>query len=275
MVVYLLLARRPARSRACSDRVAAHARPAAARRRAASLAFIYLPLARDRGSTRSTTSVAGWPIDGFTTKWFRPAWHDEDVRDALWLSVQGGARRDRVALVLGTLALARGRALPLLRPRDDLVPGRPADRAAGDHHRHRAATHRTRPVGIDVRAADDRDRARDLLHRHRLQQRGRAAAADVAARSRRRRPTSAPTAGRRSATSRCPRCDGAPRRRPARLRALVRRGDRHHFTAGAQQTLPIWIFANLVAAERAADRQRRRAVRDRCLDRSRSGSRSG
>ena len=33
---------------------------------------------------------------------------------------------------------ARRLALPLLRPRDDLVPGHPADRAAGDRHRHGA-----------------------------------------------------------------------------------------------------------------------------------------
>ena len=36
------------------------------------------------------------------------------------------------------------------------------------------------------------------------------------------------------------------RRRPARLRPLLRRDHRHHFTIGAgEETLPIWIFSNL------------------------------
>ena len=65
------------------------------------------------------------------------------------------------------------------------------------------------------------------------------------ARWRRRRWTWAPTAGRRSATSRCQRRHRAGGRRPAGLRALVRRGDRHHFTAGSQDTLPLWIFQQL------------------------------
>ena len=40
--------------------------------------------------------------------------------------------------------------------------------------------------------------------------------------------------------------DRAGRRRPARLRALVRRDHRHLFTIGAgEETLPIWIFNNL------------------------------
>ncbi len=38
------------------------------------------------------------------------------------------------------------------------------------------------------------------------------------------------------------------------------------FTSGAQQTLPIWMFATLFRPGRAADRERRRVVRDRGLD---------
>jgi putative spermidine/putrescine transport system permease protein len=53
-----------------------------------------------------------WPIENFSTKWFSVAYHDQDVRDALWLSLKAGLGATAVALVLGTLvslALSRFR----------------------------------------------------------------------------------------------------------------------------------------------------------------------
>ena len=39
-------------------------------------------------SSLGTRWFGGWLPAGFTTKWFGVAWHDPQVRDALWLSVR-------------------------------------------------------------------------------------------------------------------------------------------------------------------------------------------
>jgi putative spermidine/putrescine transport system permease protein len=79
-----------------------------------------------------------WPPPGLTTQWFAVTWNRPDVWQALTLSVQVAAISTAIALVLGTLCAAASRAR-VLRPRDDLAAGHPADRAARHHHRHRAA----------------------------------------------------------------------------------------------------------------------------------------
>jgi putative spermidine/putrescine transport system permease protein len=48
--------------------------------------------------------VQSWPIAGFSLKWFRVTWHDPQVRQALWLSVRVGLLATAVALVLGSMA---------------------------------------------------------------------------------------------------------------------------------------------------------------------------
>ena len=78
------------------------------------------------------------------------------------------------------------------------------------------------------------------------------------ARSSRRRWTSAPTAGRRSASSsaRCSR----RRSSPAALLAFALSFDEvivTMFTAGAQNTLPIWILGNIRRGQQLPERERR------------------
>jgi putative spermidine/putrescine transport system permease protein len=46
--------------------------------------------------------VETWPIKGFTLHWFSVAWHDPDVRAAFLLSIRVGVAAMAVALVLGT-----------------------------------------------------------------------------------------------------------------------------------------------------------------------------
>ena len=48
------------------------------------------------------SNVQSWPITSFTTHWFGDAWNNQDVRDALWLSVKVGLLATGVAIVLGT-----------------------------------------------------------------------------------------------------------------------------------------------------------------------------
>jgi len=68
------------------------------------LAFIYVPLfviglyAFNRNVTQK------WPIENYSTRWFSVAFDDEAVRDALTLSVLAALGATAVALILGTLA---------------------------------------------------------------------------------------------------------------------------------------------------------------------------
>jgi putative spermidine/putrescine transport system permease protein len=74
--------------------------------------WLWIPLAIMGVYAFNTSNIQSWPIPGFTTKWFSEAWHDPEVRDALWLSVRAGLFATFVALVLGSLAafgLARTR----------------------------------------------------------------------------------------------------------------------------------------------------------------------
>jgi putative spermidine/putrescine transport system permease protein len=67
------------------------------------LAFIYLPLILIALYAFNQSVTQGWPIENYSTKWFSVAFHDEGVRDALWLSVRAALGATAVALVLGTL----------------------------------------------------------------------------------------------------------------------------------------------------------------------------
>lgn len=66
--------------------------------------FLWIPLAIMGVYAFNASNIQSWPIPGFTTKWFSEAWHDEEVRTALWLSLRAGLFATAVALVLGTLA---------------------------------------------------------------------------------------------------------------------------------------------------------------------------
>jgi putative spermidine/putrescine transport system permease protein len=71
---------------------------------AVTLAFIYLPLILIAVYAFNKSVTQSWPIHTFTTKWFSTAYHDPGVRQALWLSVRAALGATAVALVLGTLA---------------------------------------------------------------------------------------------------------------------------------------------------------------------------
>ena len=48
--------------------------------------------------------MQSWPIAGLTTKWFAPAIHNGDMQQALWLSLKAAALATAIALVLGSAA---------------------------------------------------------------------------------------------------------------------------------------------------------------------------
>jgi len=71
---------------------------------AATLVFIYVPLAVVGLYAFNENVTQKWPIENYSTKWFSVAFHDEKVREALQLSVLAGLGATAIALVLGTLA---------------------------------------------------------------------------------------------------------------------------------------------------------------------------
>jgi len=67
------------------------------------VAFLILPLFVIVLFAFDASTVQTFPIQHWTTKWFHVAWNDPAVRSALWLSIQAGALATAIALVLGTL----------------------------------------------------------------------------------------------------------------------------------------------------------------------------
>ena len=66
--------------------------------------FLYLPLVVVVVYSFSSAEIAVWPIEGWTFDWYRELAQDQDIKDALRLSVLIGVVSASVAVVLGTLA---------------------------------------------------------------------------------------------------------------------------------------------------------------------------
>jgi len=65
------------------------------------LAFLFVPIGLIVLYAFNSSNIESWPISNFTLHWFSVAWHDEQVRSAFLLSV-------RVALVAMALAVILG-----------------------------------------------------------------------------------------------------------------------------------------------------------------------
>ncbi|HYU64371.1 MAG TPA: ABC transporter permease [Verrucomicrobiae bacterium] len=68
------------------------------------LLFLFIPIALIFVYAFNTSNIQSWPIPGFTLKWFSSTWDDPDVRRALTLSLQAGLTSTALALVLGSCA---------------------------------------------------------------------------------------------------------------------------------------------------------------------------
>jgi putative spermidine/putrescine transport system permease protein len=68
--------------------------------------FLWIPLVLICVYAFNSSNIQSWPIAGFSTKWFRAAWDNPDARDALILSLKAAGLATGVALVLGTAAAA-------------------------------------------------------------------------------------------------------------------------------------------------------------------------
>jgi putative spermidine/putrescine transport system permease protein len=68
------------------------------------IAFLYLPIATIALYAFNAQRIQVWPIREFSTQWFGSAWDNPSVRDALGLSLQVGILASLLAIVLGSLA---------------------------------------------------------------------------------------------------------------------------------------------------------------------------
>jgi putative spermidine/putrescine transport system permease protein len=68
------------------------------------LLFLFFPIGLIFLYAFNSSNVESWPIPGLTLKWFAVTWNDYQVRDALLLSIQAGLAATGIALLLGSCA---------------------------------------------------------------------------------------------------------------------------------------------------------------------------
>jgi putative spermidine/putrescine transport system permease protein len=68
------------------------------------IAFLWIPIVIICLYAFNSSNVQSWPIAGLSFKWFSPAVHDPDMQAALELSLKAAGIATAVALVLGLLA---------------------------------------------------------------------------------------------------------------------------------------------------------------------------
>jgi putative spermidine/putrescine transport system permease protein len=66
--------------------------------------FLLAPIALILLYAFNPSNVQSWPLGGLSTKWFSSTWHNEAMRQALWLSVRAALIATAIALAIGTTA---------------------------------------------------------------------------------------------------------------------------------------------------------------------------
>jgi putative spermidine/putrescine transport system permease protein len=66
--------------------------------------FLILPIILIGVYAFNPSNVQSWPISGFSTKWFSPTLHNHEMRDALFLSLKAAVLATTLALLLGSAA---------------------------------------------------------------------------------------------------------------------------------------------------------------------------
>jgi putative spermidine/putrescine transport system permease protein len=66
--------------------------------------FLSLPIVLILVYAFNSSNVQSWPLPGLSTKWFSSAFHNAEMRSALWLSVRAGLISTAIALLLGSMA---------------------------------------------------------------------------------------------------------------------------------------------------------------------------
>ncbi len=68
------------------------------------IAFLFIPIAIILVYAFNSSNIQSWPISGFSTKWFESAWHNQEARTSFVLSIKAAAVATTVALLLGSAA---------------------------------------------------------------------------------------------------------------------------------------------------------------------------
>ncbi len=68
------------------------------------LLFLFVPILLIFFYAFNKSNIESWPIPGLTTKWFSETWNDPEVRTSLVLSLKAGMAATGMALILGSLA---------------------------------------------------------------------------------------------------------------------------------------------------------------------------
>ena len=66
--------------------------------------FLFIPIAIIVVYAFNASNIQSWPIAGFSLRWFGETWANEAVRHALWLSVKVALFATTISIVLGSLA---------------------------------------------------------------------------------------------------------------------------------------------------------------------------
>src|SRR3954463_5067346 len=66
--------------------------------------FLALPILLIVVYAFNPSNIQSWPLHGLSTKWFGSTFSNEEMRPALWLSVRAGLVSTAIALLLGTMA---------------------------------------------------------------------------------------------------------------------------------------------------------------------------
>jgi putative spermidine/putrescine transport system permease protein len=68
------------------------------------LLFLFIPIVLILVYAFNSSNIQSWPLAGLSTKWFTSAWDDPEIRSALDLSLRAGLAATATALVLGSCA---------------------------------------------------------------------------------------------------------------------------------------------------------------------------
>jgi putative spermidine/putrescine transport system permease protein len=66
--------------------------------------FLFFPIVIIMLYAFNPSNVQSWPLSGLSTRWFSSTWHNAEVRQALWLSLRAGLLATAIAMTLGTMA---------------------------------------------------------------------------------------------------------------------------------------------------------------------------
>jgi putative spermidine/putrescine transport system permease protein len=67
-------------------------------------AFLLAPIALIVLYAFNPSNIQSWPLHGLSTRWFGSTWRNDAMRSALWLSIQAALIATAISLLLGSLA---------------------------------------------------------------------------------------------------------------------------------------------------------------------------